>query len=276
MRNPIGLLVLALLFVPLERLLPLRRERIFRPGWRTDVLHFFFSHALEQLLLFAAIALLAWALHPLVPARLQAGVAAQPRALQLVEAFLLVELIGYFAHRAFHRVPWLWRIHAVHHSSEHLDWLASLRVHPFDQLLTRALQFIPLYLLGFRAELFAGVAGGLGLYALLLHANARVRLGPLEALVSSPRFHHWHHSADAEGRDVNFAGLFPWVDRLFGTHHLPPERWPGRYGSDTEVPASYLRQLAYPLPGLLGGGTFLRRPLFGSPRPPRAYTRGPP
>lgn len=246
LRNPLALAVLALLFIPLERLFWLRRQRVLRPGWRTDVVHFFVTHTLLQLCLVLAVGLAVAALDPLVSPRLQAAVGAQPRWLQAVEALLLVELVGYGCHRAFHAVPWLWRIHAVHHSSEQLDWLAALRVHPLDQALTRAAQFAPLYLLGFSPEIFAGAAGVIGLWAVLLHANVRFRFGWLERLVATPAFHHWHHAADAEGRDTNFSGLFPWVDALFGTLHLPA-RWPETYGADLPVPPGYLDQLAFPL-----------------------------
>lgn len=245
-RNPLALVVLALLFVPLERIFWLRRQRVLRPGWRTDVVHFFVTHTLLQLCLVLAVGLAVAAVDPFVSPRLQAAVGGQARWLQAVEALLLVELVGYGCHRAFHAVPWLWRIHAVHHSSEALDWLAALRVHPFDQAITRGCQFGVLYLLGFSPEVFAGAAGVVGLWAVFLHANVRFRFGPLERLVATPAFHHWHHAADAEGRDTNFAGLFPWVDALFGTLHLPT-RWPAAYGADLPVPAGYLGQLGFPL-----------------------------
>lgn len=244
LRNPLALVFLAALFVPLERLFAIRRAPVLRAGWRTDVLHFFATHVLQQLTLVLGIGLAVAALDPLVSTRLQQFVSEQPHAAQLVEALLIVELVGYGMHRAFHRVPWLWRIHAVHHSSEHLDWLAALRVHPLDQALTRAVQFVPLYLLGFGAETFAGLTIVLGLWALFLHANVRVRLGPLERLVASPHFHHWHH---ARAEDCNFSGLFPWVDSLFGTHAPPSAPWPSDYGCDAPVPTTWWRQMKWPV-----------------------------
>lgn len=245
-RSPIALLVLGVLFVPLERLFPLRRaQSVLRRGWQTDVAHFFGSHLLEQLALVLAVGGVLTILEPLVSPRVQDAVAAQPLACQLAEALLVTELVGYAMHRAFHEVPWLWRIHAVHHSSEALDWLAGLRVHPLDQTLTRAAQFAPLYLLGFPPELFASGAVLLGLWAITLHANVRLRLGWLEHVIASPRFHHWHHARDARG---NYAGLFPWLDRLFGTR-LDATAWPPTYGTDAPVPPRWHAQLLFPLSG---------------------------
>jgi sterol desaturase/sphingolipid hydroxylase (fatty acid hydroxylase superfamily) len=238
MQNPIALLVLALLFVPLERLFALRKQALLRPGWRTDVAHFFASHFLEQGTLVLAIGTLLTFVEPLVSTRFQDAVARQPAGVQLVEAVLIAELIGYFMHRAFHAVPWMWRIHAVHHSSDQMDWLAALRLHPLDQTITRSIQFIPLYLLGFTKETFGGLALIIGLWAVLLHANVRWRFGWLERVIATPHFHHWHHAGEARH---NFSGLFPWVDSLFGTR-LRPER----YGSDAPMPQSWHRQILFP------------------------------
>jgi sterol desaturase/sphingolipid hydroxylase (fatty acid hydroxylase superfamily) len=242
LRNPIALLVLALIFVPLERIFSLRPSPILRRGWRTDVAHFFASHLLEQVALVAAVVTVIGLLEPLVSTSLQDRVAAQPVGLQVLEALLIIETIGYLMHRAFHAVPWLWRIHAVHHSSEHLDWLAALRVHPLDQPLTRVAQFAPLFLLGFTKELFGGLALFVGLWAIFLHANVRLRLRWLEHVIATPHFHHWHHAGDAH---ANFSGLFPVMDVIFGTRARLVD-WPSRYGSDTAVPDRWHEQIVFP------------------------------
>ncbi len=234
-RNPAGLLVLAALFVPLERLWPVRKAPLLRRGWKTDVAHFFFSHTLQQLALVLTIGLIVSVVDPFAASVVQT----QPAALQVVEALLLVELIGYGMHRAFHAVPVLWRIHAVHHSSEQLDWLASLRVHPLDQTLTRSVQFLVLTLLGFPVTIFAGATVLLGLWAIFLHANVRFRFGVLERFIATPAFHHWHHARAARG---NYAGLFPWVDTLFGTN-VTAAQWPSESGTDDALPERYWAHL---------------------------------
>jgi sterol desaturase/sphingolipid hydroxylase (fatty acid hydroxylase superfamily) len=66
-------------------------------------------------------------------------------------------------------------------------------------------------------------------WAFLIHANVKWRFGPLEHILSSPRFHHWHHSRD-DHPNHNFASMLPFYDRLFGTHHLPSGAWPPSYG----------------------------------------------
>ncbi|MBT9489844.1 MAG: sterol desaturase family protein [Rubrivivax sp.] len=240
------LLVLGLVFIPLEGVFPLRRHGVFRPGWQTDLKHFFVSHAGVQLLSFAGMipaqVLFAWAVH----LDFQRAVAAQPLLLQFVEMVLLVDLMTYAIHRAFHQVPWLWRFHAIHHSSQRMDWLAGSRMHPVDVVVTRAVAFLPVFLLGFAPAALYAYLVFISFHAVFIHANLRWSFPGLRWLVSTPAYHHWHHSSDAEGIDKNFASILPLWDVLFGTAHLP-QRWPTAYGTVGEQPPeTYLGQLTYP------------------------------
>lgn len=247
MNAVVGLVVLSILCTPIERILPVRRsQRWLRPGYRTDVVHFVLTGTIARVLLaLLAIPVLA-PLEAIAPAPWHAAVAAQPAWQQLVEALLIVEVVGYWAHRMAHTVPALWRLHRVHHSSPQMDWLASAHLHPLDTAISRWWVLVPLALLGFSPETFGAAVGLLLLHAVLQHANVRCTFGPLRHLVSSPQFHHWHHANDVGARHQNFAGLFPWIDRLFGTHHLPKGVWPTTYGIDEPMAPGYLGQLASP------------------------------
>jgi lathosterol oxidase len=245
----LDLLVLALVFAPLERAFARRREQpLLRAGWRTDLAHFFVSHVGVQLLTFLTMApaillfeLVRW------PA-LERAVAVQPLALQLALAVSVADLAAYAAHRAFHAVPFLWRFHAVHHSSELLDGLAGSRLHVVDVVGTRAVAFVPLLLLGFSPAALTAYLVCVAFQATWIHANLRGGLGPLRWLVVGPQFHHWHHAAEAEAHDRNFAVHLPAIDWLFGTLHLPGARWPERYGlAGRPVPEGWLAQLVWPL-----------------------------
>jgi len=183
-----------------------------------------------------------WATQPW----LQDAVAAQPLALQFLEVVLVADFTQYWVHRAFHRVPWLWRLHAIHHSSETMDWLAGSRLHLIDIVVTRGLSFVPLYVLGFAPPAVYAYLVFVSFLAVFIHANVRVDLGALDWVVATPRFHHWHHAATPV--DKNFAVHLPWIDRLFGTAYLPEGRWPEVYGiTGRPVPEGYWRQLAWPL-----------------------------
>jgi lathosterol oxidase len=87
-------------------------------------------------------------------------------------------------------------------------------------------------------------------HAVFIHANVRFRLGALEPFLVTPRFHHWHHAAEEEARDKNFAVHLPWLDRLFGTAHFPKGAWPASYGiAGASMPSGYLGQLTWPFRG---------------------------
>jgi sterol desaturase/sphingolipid hydroxylase (fatty acid hydroxylase superfamily) len=245
----LNLLLLALVFVPLERVAPLRAAQpIFRAGWQTDLGYFAVSHLAVQVLAFLtlapAVVIFAWAVRPW----LQTAVAAQPLGLQLVEILVVADLAQYAVHRTFHRLPWLWRVHRIHHSAEAMDWLAGSRLHLVDIVLTRGLSFVPLYLLGFAAPAVYAYLVFVSFHAVFIHANVRVRWRAIEWLLVTPRFHHWHHAREAAAVDRNFAVHLPIIDRVLGTAYLPPERWPSAYGTDgPPVPAGWLRQLVLPL-----------------------------
>jgi lathosterol oxidase len=150
----------------------------------------------------------------------------------------------YAIHRAFHALPWLWRFHAIHHSSIEMDWLAGSRLHLVDVVLTRAASFAPLFVLGFSETALVAYLVFVSFHAVWLHANLRWRFGPLRHLLATPEFHHWHHAVEPVNR--NFAVHLPWIDRIFGTA-WSPGGFPTRYGLAGEsVPAGWLRQLAWP------------------------------
>src|SRR6185437_12233075 len=169
----------------------------------------------------------------LIPSSLTAAVAAQPSWVQVCEIIVIADIGFYFAHRAFHGIPLLWRFHAIHHSIEELDWLAAHRAHSLDQTLTKAASLIPVALLGFQIEAIGIWAAIFHAHGLLLHANVRIGFGPLRWLIASPQFHHWHHANEQSAYDRNFAGQLSFLDLIFGTVHLPHDSsTPDRYGID--------------------------------------------
>ncbi len=238
----IGIALLFLLFVPLEKRFSFRRQRVFRSGLVTDLTHLLVNNVLVA---GATVGLVVLAAIPLFWIRRFDLVGYLPVEASIALAVVVVFVGSYWGHRLSHRVPFLWRFHAVHHSIEEMDWAASGRLHPLDAGFTQALAVFPLFLLGYSGGIFAGVTAFIALLALFQHANVRLRFPVLRWVVNTPEWHHWHHSVDAEARDRNF-GL-PVVDKIFGTAYLPKDKVPSGFGTDAPVPAnSYLRHLAYP------------------------------
>ena len=239
-----GLVVLVAIFVPMEKLFALHPRKTLRSRWRTDAVHFIVNNLLITIGLVVALVTTIVALHWMVNPDLQAAVQSQAGWLQLVEAVVVADVAQYWAHRATHEVPLLWRFHKVHHSIEEMDWLAAGRLHPIDSVFTRAATILPLYVLGFSRATFGGYLAFTAFMAIFIHANVRFRFGPLRWVTTTPEFHHWHHTYAPVNK--NFAGQLPLLDVVFGTAHLPRGAMPAAYGIPERTPDSYLEQLAWP------------------------------
>lgn len=168
-----------------------------------------------------------------------------PSWAQFVLTLLVADLVGYAAHRAFHHAA-LWRAHAIHHSSEHLDWLSAARNHPLNELVPRLLQAWAVLAIGAPVDVLAWATPVFALHGLLLHAQVPWDFGPLRYVIASPKFHRWHHSSEPAARDKNFAGIFAFIDVLFGTFYLPKDAQPTRFGIDQRMPEGLLAQMRWP------------------------------
>jgi sterol desaturase/sphingolipid hydroxylase (fatty acid hydroxylase superfamily) len=247
-----GILLIALIFVPLERGLARHPEqRVFRRGWLNDMIYLLLNGQIIILCLGTLIIGVILAAGWLVPVSVQVAVAGQPYWIQVIEILVLADIGFYIAHRAFHAVPWLWEFHAIHHSIEELDWLAATRVHPLDQIVTKGFSLLLVFAPGFSDVAIGAFMMLYGWQSILIHSNVRINFGPLRWLLASPEFHHWHHSRDNEARDKNFAGQLPLLDVLFGTLYMPRGRRPSKYGLDQPIPAFYPAQLLYPFRSIL-------------------------
>src|SRR5438270_2381639 len=244
----LNLLVLALTFVPLERAFPREGDQqVFRPEWTTDGMHFLISHLLVQAFSWAALFPSRILRDALLPARELALLGSLPLPIQFLAVLALADLTQYWIHRSFHGLSFLWRLHAVHHSSTAMDWLAGSRMHPLDALATRAGVMTVLVLAGASAPAVALYLAFVSFHAVFIHANFGGRLIWLEPFLATPRFHHFHHAAESEAIDKNFAVHLPVLDRIFGTQFLPQERWPHGYGvSGVPMAGTYLAQLLDP------------------------------
>lgn len=244
----LNVLFMGFLFVPLEKLLALRPEQpLFREEWREDLFYYLVSSLFVQVLTFLTLVPSHLVLAAGDWAAVRAAVGALPWLLQVALIMLLTDFAQYWVHRAFHRVPFLWRFHAVHHSARSMDWLASARMHVLEIVALRSLTALPMFVLGFQESALQAYLLIVYIYSAFIHANIRGRFGVLEEVLVVPRFHHWHHGVEREAIDVNFAIHFPFLDRLFGTHHMPGDRWPEGYGiADHPVPKGYWAQFLYP------------------------------
>ncbi len=249
----VWLLLLAVIFLPLERLFALHPHKFFHKSTLTDVGYYFLNGVVPGLLLAVPLALVAVGAHAVVPYRLQTAVAAWPLWQRILIGLVVGEVGFYWGHRWMHEVPFLWRFHSIHHSAEQVYFLTSARAHPLDNAFIRLCGLAPACVLGVASPL--SPTGSLvpviivliaTMWGFFIHSNLRWRLGPLEWVISTPAFHHWHHTS-SELRDRNYASMLPWMDRIFGTYALPRKQWPPAYGIEQPLPRSLGGQLIYPL-----------------------------
>lgn len=240
----LSFLFLCLLFRPLEWAFPAKREqRFFRPEWWTDLCFFLGQYLVWNGVVVWILARFGGGVQQVVPESIRAAVAGQPWWLQAVEVVVLSDFFVYWGHRLQHANAFLWRFHRVHHTAEHLDWLAAHREHPVDTVYTMGLINLPLFLLGFPGETLAGLIAFRGVWAIYIHSNVRLPIGPLRALIGAPELHHWHH--DRDRRAGNYANISPLMDLAFGTYRCPDHE-PESFGIAEPVPRSYLGQMVGP------------------------------
>lgn len=236
---------LILVFYPMEKMFPAKKgQAFFRPNWRLD-----FCYFIGQYLLFGALVLLTLNhfrdfLFTIIPNNFRLKVASQPFILQAIEVIVLSDFLIYWAHRLQHKIPFLWRFHKVHHSAEHLDWLAAHREHPLDSIYTVGIINLPAFMLGFSLETLAGFIAFRGIWAIYIHSNVRLPLPFLRKLIGSPELHHWHHDLNKDAG--NYANISPLMDIIFGTY-ICPNKEPEAFGIQDPLPKNYIGQLLMPM-----------------------------
>jgi sterol desaturase/sphingolipid hydroxylase (fatty acid hydroxylase superfamily) len=243
----LSILVLALILIPMELAFPANRgQKIFRKAWLLDLTFLLGQYLLWGALVASLLNYFADNLVLIVPHSFSVFIKSQPTWLQLIEVIFFSDLLIYWGHRLQHNVPFLWRFHKVHHSAERLDWLAAYREHPLDSVYTIGLINLPYVIMGFDMSLIVGVIAFRGIWAIYIHSNVRIPLGPLRMLIGAPELHHWHHDLDRNAG--NYANLSPLMDLMFGTYTCPDHE-PEKVGIKEEFPKNYVGQMLEPIIG---------------------------
>lgn len=224
--------LLFLLFFPLERLFsdqqPHRNLRSL--SFKVDLVFFLFNPLWQAL--FAA-PVIVWITYSLSNVSfisiLRAYVHSWPLPYQVIAVLIFTDFMAYWYHRACHSFPLLWRFHRVHHTSETLDWMATTRQHPVDEVLLQIATNLVAAVIGFSFVSLTWVVLLIKVHTALVHSKVHFRFLLLSKLVVTPHYHHWHHAAETAGHQSNYANFFPFWDLIFKTFRLPNHR-PTSYG----------------------------------------------
>lgn len=219
-----------------ERLMPHTPQKLEKGEFMTDALYYFLRvHG--QLLRFAILGVAWVSLNTFGVALslpepwLPPAHTYMPFGVAVIVVCILAEFPDYWAHRMLHRVPFLWRAHAIHHSSHNLYALMTIRAHPFDYMFKQISMYSVLYMCGFSLPMIIVWMMVRAYAAILAHSNADYWNPWLSYIFNTNHVHAWHHSTKAAECECNFGvGLMIW-DQVFGTYYNPkaPLR-PEKYG----------------------------------------------
>jgi sterol desaturase/sphingolipid hydroxylase (fatty acid hydroxylase superfamily) len=227
--------VFGLIFVLLERIVPERRGKLWRKETLVDIGFYAMGPVVIHTARLFTDSLSGALTGPLLPKAFDrfahgVGFASQlPLWVQILCVALIHDFVGYWGHRWMHTEA-LWPMHSVHHTSARVNWASLFRLHPFDTIFLHVSRTLPLLLLGFSAASIGIYGAFFGIWGMVVHANVRLRLGPLRYILVTPIHHHRHHALLAEGdRGKNYAAVFSFWDRFFGTLD-PLQKFPDAYG----------------------------------------------
>jgi len=241
----VSLLILAFLFIPLEKVFPAKNNQsVFRKKWAVDLSYFLGQYLVWNSIVLALLNYFEAYVAIVLPKSFQSIIASQPFFIQCIEVVILSDVLLYWAHRWQHHSRFLWRFHKIHHSTETMDWLASHREHPLDTIYTLTVVNLPAIIMGFSLNSLAFLVIFRGIWAIYIHSNVNLNIGVLKYIFGSPQLHHWHH--DVNKQRGNYANISPLMDLIFGTYY-EKQNFPENYGIDEPLPSSYFKQIIHPI-----------------------------
>jgi len=203
------------------------------------------GHAIGSL---GLLSLTAWGLHFAKMDMRSIWPDAWPVGFQILLAGAVIDLGLYSMHRLSHRIDWLWRLHALHHSSERLYWLNGERRHPLSAVLLASPGIIVVVALGTPPLIISAWFTLLTVHLAFQHANLDYRVGPFRYLLGVAEIHRWHHKREYEDAQVNFGEFWMLWDHLFGSfHYQANEIQAGDVGlRGRHFPTHYFSQILWP------------------------------
>lgn len=226
---PFWLIVVSAICIVLERIRPWRKTQgFFRPQVFQDYFWLLFNGVFSARLLSPLFVVLYAGLRnslfliPGLTSYKNVSISFLPLVAQVAIVLVVSDFIEWCVHNCLHRIPWLWKIHRVHHSIIVMDWIGNFRFHWGETILYSSVKYLPLFILGAQWQAVLIVAVAATFIGHLNHSNCYISWGPFRYILNSSRMHIWHHEKKYRGKaGVNFGIVFSVWDWLFGTAYMP-------------------------------------------------------
>jgi sterol desaturase/sphingolipid hydroxylase (fatty acid hydroxylase superfamily) len=211
-------------------------QKILNRGFAEDFVWFVYEAVLHAIVIVTYVDLLT-RLYGRYASRLTISALMQmPGWLRFLAAILLVDFLYWLQHYLHHRIPFLWKLHALHHSQTELNFFTDFRYHVLEYLARHTVLIIPLLILKIDPPVIASVAIVQRWYSRFYHGNIRTNLGALRFLLVTPQSHRIHHSIYPQHANRNFGAIFSIWDYLFGTASHDHQSYPATGIIDNEFP----------------------------------------
>ncbi len=225
-----------------------KNSNFFRKDTLINFSLYFINTLLDALILTLIIGYYLYTLTQYVNFQIFHSLNTWPFILQVLISLMIFDFFTYWEHRIAHK--FFWPFHAVHHSETKISWITGLRLHPVEHLIQYFFLATALFVIGLPDNAISVTMFIVICYNYMNHANLKLKyISPIRFIFVSPHYHRWHHANKVEAYDKNFAGIFPFWDKLFGTYYHP-EDLPKEYGlnkKDSEIyNDSYIGNLYYP------------------------------
>lgn len=207
-----------LLTLCLQYLFPAKpSQRIFSLSFAQDMVWFFYEMMLNALILVFYVEYLTLFYNRYFSNLTITALGQSPGWLRFLLSLLLVDFLYWLQHYCHHKVPLLWRFHALHHSQKELNFFTDFRYHVVEYVVRYTFLIVPFLLLKLEAPVIVAYVVFSKCYSHFYHGNIRTNLGPLRYVLVTPQSHRVHHSVETEHRDRNFGAIFSIWDFLLGT-----------------------------------------------------------
>ncbi|MCH4891395.1 sterol desaturase family protein [Acidaminobacter sp. JC074] len=143
-----------------------------------------------------------------------------PFVLEFILSLLILDVVIYFQHRLFHKVDFLWKLHAMHHIDPMLDTTSGLRFHPLEIIISNFIKVATILVFGITPLAVVSFEIALNLLAMFNHSNIKINKKlehKINKILITPALHTIHHSKIKNETNSNFGFSVPWWDKLFNT-----------------------------------------------------------